>query len=266
MSMLRLTFVALLPLLLIFSGGCHRAVPVYARVTGMGVAEIPPDMPPPPGESTEFQDADWSEGVLLSTGYGAPPENAVNRSQARQMARQAAKLDALRNLAEQLNGVRIDSETTVRDFITEKDEIRTRVEGFISGAELVSEGELDDGAWEVKMRLALSPLAELIQPPGSMPPQPREPALGPVTPAQARLMAERAAKLDAYRQLLEYLKGVAIDSTTTVEDFMTRNDRIRSRVEGVVRDSRVVDRRFNRDGSVEVDLVLEHPDITQVVK
>jgi hypothetical protein len=182
------------------------------------------------------------------------------------MAKQAAKLDALRNITEQVNGVHVDSQTTVRDFITENDEVRTDVEGFISGAEIVSEEELDDGSWEVKMRLNLQPMAEIIRPDSTAPAPPPSPKLGPVTPAQARLMAERAAKVDAYRQLLEYLKGVAINSTTTVEDFMARDDQIRTRVEGVVRGARVVDRRFNRDGTVEVDMVLQHPDIRQVVR
>jgi len=90
--------------------------------------------------------------------------------------------------------------------------------------------------------------------------------MGPLTSGQARLMAERAAKADAYRQLLEQLKGVAISSTTTVEDFMTKSDRIRSRVMGVVRGARVTDSRFHEDGTVEVDMVLDCPDIRQVIR
>jgi len=246
--------------------GCHQTVPVRLRVTGTGAAEYVPPSPPPPVEEPASPDYSWAEGEVFATGNGAPPSSAVNKAQARLMARQAAKLDALRNLTEQVQAVRVDSKTTVRDFITRSDEINTQVHGYLSGAQLVSEKELDDGSWEVRMKLPLQPLGEIIIPESPGPPPPQKPVTGPVTPAQSRLMAERAAKADAYRQLGEQLKGVYINSSTTVEDFMTRDDRIITRVEAIIRGARVTDRRFNRDGTVEVDMLLEHPDITQVVK
>jgi hypothetical protein len=79
-------------------------------------------------------------------------------------------------------------------------------------------------------------------------------------------MAEEAARKDGMRQILEQLKGVVITGSTTVENFMTKDDRIRARVGGIIRGAKVVDTRYNQDGTVEVDMVLEHPDIRQVVK
>jgi hypothetical protein len=58
--------------------------------------------------------------------------------------------------------------------------------------------------------------------------------------AQARPLARRAAVSDAQRNLLELMKGVKIDSTTTVENFVVSSDLIRSHVDGVVKGAHVV--------------------------
>jgi hypothetical protein len=57
-----------------------------------------------------------------------------------------------------------------------------------------------------------------------------------------RLKALRAAELIAQRTLLETLKGVQIDSRTTVENFMLKEDVINSRVEGIVKGAQIVKR------------------------
>lgn len=53
-------------------------------------------------------------------------------------------------------------------------------------------------------------------------------------PAQQRLMAIRASKLDAYRSLAEQVYGQYLDATTTVADMVVMNDNFRSKVEGVI--------------------------------
>ena len=52
--------------------------------------------------------------------------------------------------------------------------------------------------------------------------------------AQRRLMAIRAAKLDAYRGLTEQVYGQYLDATTTVAELAVRSDSFRARVEGVI--------------------------------
>jgi hypothetical protein len=262
----RFVFVLALCSLLFLAVACKKRIPVSIKVTGTGVADRP-IIPPQPVETAQpMEEFSWSGDVVEATGVGVRPENAASEAQARLMAKKAARTDAQRNLLEQVQGIEIKSNTTVRNFMTENDEIQTRVEGFLSGAEVVSETELEDGAWEVRMRLGLKPLSEIIVNAPMPSPAPSE-ASGPgVGSGQARLMAERAAILDAHRQILEQIKGVAIDSTTTVEDFMTQSDRIRSRVEGIVRGGRITDKRYNSDGTVEVDMLLEHRDINEVIR
>ena len=51
---------------------------------------------------------------------------------------------------------------------------------------------------------------------------------------QQRLMAIKAARLDAFRQLAEVVYGTYIDSNTTISDLTIQDDVYRARVEGVI--------------------------------
>ncbi len=73
-----------------------------------------------------------------------------------------------------------------------------------------------------------------------------------VNMAQARAMAVRAATVVARRNLLEIVKGVSIDSQTTVENYMVTSDLIRTQVRGFLQNSQILDTAYMSDGSVEV--------------
>jgi len=59
-------------------------------------------------------------------------------------------------------------------------------------------------------------------------------------PAQQRLLAIRAARLDAYRGLAEQVYGQFLDGATTIADAVLRSDRVRARVEGIIHSAEVV--------------------------
>jgi len=88
---------------------------------------------------------------------------------------------------------------------------------------------------------------QIVRASGSGAPNPDAPNI-----AAARLGAERAAKADALRNILETVKGVRIDSQTLVVNAMTQSDVIRTQVQGLVRGARVVNTRYLSDGAVEV--------------
>lgn len=88
---------------------------------------------------------------------------------------------------------------------------------------------------------------QIVRASGSGAPNPDAPNI-----AAARLGAERAAKADALRNILETVKGVRIDSQTLVVNAMTQSDVIRTQVQGIVRGARVVNTRYLSDGAVEV--------------
>lgn len=73
-------------------------------------------------------------------------------------------------------------------------------------------------------------------------------------PAQARLMATRGAIVVAQRNLLEILKGVHITGESTVQDMITQNDYIHTRIEGVVKGAQQVGAAREINGYVEVTM------------
>jgi len=68
----------------------------------------------------------------------------------------------------------------------------------------------------------------------------------------ARPMALRAARLVAYRNLLEIIQGVRIDSTTLVKNFAVEDDVVMSKIQGMIKGAQVVKREYLSDGTVEV--------------
>jgi hypothetical protein len=77
-------------------------------------------------------------------------------AQKKLLSKRAAELDAYRKLAEIIKGFEIDSETTVKDFVTVSDTIHTHFRTFLKGAEMVgSPRYFDDGTCEVDMRITL---------------------------------------------------------------------------------------------------------------
>src|SRR5579871_5024752 len=65
----------------------------------------------------------WEGQVVKASGQGAPDMRASSPAQARLGAERAAKLDAFRNLLEQVKGVQLSAGKTVGDQMA-KDEIR----------------------------------------------------------------------------------------------------------------------------------------------
>ena len=121
-----------------------------------------------PGAVTEGNDVsqiDYSQRKVSATGIGAVPANAANVGMARANAIRGAKLDALRNLVEAVQGVRLSSETTVRNNMVENDVVRTKVEAMVRGARQVGEVKyLSDSSVEIVMEVAMSGIMEVLLP------------------------------------------------------------------------------------------------------
>ena len=74
-------------------------------------------------------------------------------------------------------------------------------------------------------------------------------------PAQRVLMAMRASKMAAMRDLAEQVHGLQIEGNTTVVDMMVQNDTFRSQVNGTIRNARTV--RISPTGEDTYETVLE---------
>lgn len=138
-------FAGILIVILVAAAGCQTTEVREGRPIG----EVGPayDAPRPVAE--------WAPVRITAKGGGAPSPNAVNQAQARLMAERAAKVDAMRNLLEQAYGVTINSRTTVRDFITQDDTIKARVNAYIKGARVIDTKYLSDGSVEIEMEIIL---------------------------------------------------------------------------------------------------------------
>jgi hypothetical protein len=76
-------------------------------------------------------------------------------------------------------------------------------------------------------------------------------------PAQQRLMAIRASKLDAYRALTEQVYGQQMDATSTVADMTVTSDSFRAKVEGVIYGAVLVSITPMGDDTYETTLSLD---------
>ena len=90
------------------------------------------------------------------------------------------------------------------------------------------------------------------------------PDMRSLSPAQARLGAEKAAQLDAFRNLISQAKGIHISSDKTVGEAMAK-DEVKGRVEGVVKGFKVVKKRYYSDQGVEMDVEVPLSGIAQAV-
>lgn len=79
------------------------------------------------------------------------------------------------------------------------------------------------------------------------------PDLKAANPGQARLGAERSAKQDAFRSLLEQARGIQVSAGRTVGDELVRDD-VRTRVEGALRGYKILATRYFSDSGVEMDV------------
>ncbi len=106
----------------------------------------------------------WINQKLRADGQAAIDVESDNPAQAKLMAYRAAELDARRKLAEQLDGLMITSSTTVRDFITENDEIETSMLAFQQGAHELEKFRkvMEDGTVQTTVEINLRPLWNMI--------------------------------------------------------------------------------------------------------
>jgi hypothetical protein len=102
-------------------------------------------------------------GVALLAAWAWPAAgDAVSdkrKAQNKLLAYRAARADGIRKLAERIRGLRITSQTTVRDFVTESDTINTAMRAFLAGVREAGKPKyMEDGTCEVVVEVTLQEL------------------------------------------------------------------------------------------------------------
>ncbi len=160
---------------------------------------------------------DWQTMRVVATGMGVVPAEA-SPAQARFLGTRAATVDARRNLLEVIRGVRVESSTTMDNFMIQNDTIASQVRGFVQGATVDATHVTPDGVYHTTISMALTgqfgaALARMLghSAPSRMSNTPSErPASAELPPALLRRItvleeqvAALAARLDAMQQALE---------------------------------------------------------------
>ena len=104
---------------------------------------------------TSIDGVDWTAGKIRATGTGLRPQDASSETVRREMAKRAALTDARRNMLRIIEQMRIDDKQDMKSAMRDKN-VASKVEGCLKGATVISERELDDGAFEVVLELPLS--------------------------------------------------------------------------------------------------------------
>jgi len=99
-----------------------------------------------------------AEEVVRVNGLGAVvPRAELTHAQQRLAALRASRVDAYRNLAEQVYGLQVTGNTTVRQMAVTNDHIRTFVQQTVRGATVVDIELIDDNTYQTTVELRLGP-------------------------------------------------------------------------------------------------------------
>ena len=94
--------------------------------------------------------------ILVSVvGQGVAPSSTISPAQASALAKRAAIADAYRQMAEKINGVRIEGRDYIRNMVAKRSEVRTCVSALIKNANVV-ESRFNDGLFEVEMEVRVA--------------------------------------------------------------------------------------------------------------
>jgi hypothetical protein len=109
-------------------------VPLFILVfAAAAVAQVAPQVVTDPS-------AAFISGSIVVKGEGAAPsDRSLSAAQKRILALRAAKVMALREVAEVVDGVAVSGETRVVDAAAQSDVVRTTVQGLVKGAQVVNE-------------------------------------------------------------------------------------------------------------------------------
>lgn len=118
----------------------------------------PPASPPAVREVVEAKDLEGVGYAVVHSQPGKTPE------QQRLAAIRAARVAAMRDLAEQVYGSRVSSDTTLREMRVQDDQLRTSVEGVVRGATTVRINPVSGDTYEVVLRISARDVAQLMRP------------------------------------------------------------------------------------------------------
>lgn len=191
----------------------------------------------------------------------------------------AAEMDSLRILAERVAGISLDGETSVRDLAAASDTIRGELAAVLRGVHTTNGPTwYEDGRVEVVRAVKIESLIQSIIKKGGGASSISHStqvdtidALGnaaiPGSLGHKRIMAKRAAEIDVYRRLAERAAGVSITSSSTLKDFVVKDDSLKASFSHAVKSAEITSIAYNSDGTASVEATLKiGPLVRTIVK
>jgi hypothetical protein len=134
----------------------QQALPPKPSETAKEVAQIKDDLKAmhAKGDAMVIAAPEYAPVELRGLGFSqvsAQPGKTLNEK--RLMAIRAARLEAMRDLVEQVHGIRISGDTTIRDAAVTNDHIRGIVEGELRGARTLRISPKDADTFVVELAL-----------------------------------------------------------------------------------------------------------------
>jgi len=130
----------------------QQAQPMLVPVAQQQMQPQPMMMPQQPVYEPKPQKRDLMK--ISAVGYGAESTfSSYTPGQRRLMAIRSSKLDAYRALAEQIYGIKIDSNTSVATLTAKNDSFRARVNAMVKGARIVSVTPMADNNYETVLEV-----------------------------------------------------------------------------------------------------------------
>lgn len=197
----------------------------------------------------------------------------------------AAEIDGTRLLLERINGVAIDSESTVNDLSETNDTVKAMIRDTITGVQTVGSPTYHaDGRIDIVRKVNVTQLVRKItevytrKEGGALNSSSKSSietkdivfdVLGSAairgSDGHKRILAQRAAQVDAYRRLAERTGSVQITSESTIASLATSDDTIKSSINKIINNAEIVTIRYNSDNSAEVVLKINLNPIVRTI-
>ncbi len=180
----------------------------------------------------------------------------------------AAKVAAERAIVESVIGLKVRSRESVEDLVAQNVTVDAKTAAAIKGIEYTEAiYDPDKDIAQVVASIKLGRVSNIIGKNINFGGQTiQRVGFATSTPEMAGpLRALRAAELDAYKQLAKTIIGFRIDSNTTVEDFILKNDSIRARMAAAIYGAELVGYRWDDNGDAYVKMRLKFGSVQDVL-
>ena len=187
----------------------------------------------------------------------------------RLMAIKQAELVACRALVESVYGVKVRTNSEVKDLVNGifEGSADTKTMGTLRGYKLDKVFDEEKGVAKVTATITLKQVGDLT---GMVFPNPDKEIrrIGFSTiraEMKGAISALRAAELDAYGQLAEQIVGMEVEGKSSVRNMVLQSDAIKAKVVAALFMTEMVDYGWNKDGDAHITLRINVDEVAKII-